>query len=79
MLPFGIQSTKLHLHNWKEEDFKNFENFIMKNSEKIISYDQALSKVNDSLFYKFLRIFITILLRVKRLGLDKVSGYKIKD
>ena len=53
MLPFGIQSTKLHLHNWKEEDFKNFENFIMKNSEKIISYDQALSKVNDSLFYKF--------------------------
>ena len=79
MLPYGIQSTKLHLHNWKEEDFKNFENFIMKNSEKIISYDQALSKVNDSLFYKFLRIFITILLRVKRLGLDKVSGYKIKD
>ena len=79
MLPFGIQSTKLHLHNWTEDDFKNFEVFIKKNSQKIISYDQALNKVNNNLFYKLLRIFVKIILRIKRLGLDKISGYKIKN
>ena len=42
LLPFGIQSTKLHLHSWKENDFKSFEKFVKKNSNKIITYDEAL-------------------------------------
>ena len=78
LLPFGIQSTKLHLHTWKDIDYENFENFIKINSKKVISYDQALSKINNNYFYKILRYLISIVLRLKRIGLDKVSNYNIK-
>ena len=78
LLPFGIQSTKLHLHTWKDADYENFENFIKINSKKVISYDQALSKINNNYFYKILRHLISITLRLKRIGLDKVSNYNIK-
>ena len=78
LLPFGIQSTKLHLHTWKDIDYEYFENFIKINSKKVISYDQALSKINNNYFYKILRYLISIVLRLKRIGLDKVSNYNIK-
>lgn len=78
LLPFGIQSTKLHLHTWNENDYKNFENFVKNNSNKIITYDQALKKINNSIFFKVCRLFISIILRLKRSRLDKVSGYSIK-
>ena len=26
-LPFSIQSTQIHLNNWDDDYFKNFENF----------------------------------------------------
>ncbi len=52
LLPFGIQSTQIHLNYWKEIDFINFEKFIVKNKSKIISFDQAIKKVNNSLFFK---------------------------
>ena len=48
ILPFGIQSTQIHLNTWGEKEFKNFEVFIKKNYKKIINYDVALSKTNDS-------------------------------
>ena len=79
LLPFGIQSTKLHLHKWKEIDYINFERFIQKNSNKIITYDQALAKINNNFFYKFLRFIITNILKLKRLRLKKESEYKIKE
>jgi len=78
ILPFGIQSTKLHLHTWNEDDYQIFENFIKTNSEKIISYDLALSKINNNFFYKILRYLISKILKIKRLRLDKVSKYKIQ-
>ena len=79
LLPFGIQSTKLHLHVWDENDYKKFENFIKTNSKKIITYDQALNKINNSFLYKIIRYFISKILKLKRMRLDKVSGYKIKN
>ena len=79
LLPFGIQSTKLHLHVWDENDYKKFENFIKINSKKIITYDQALNKINNSFFYKIIRYFMSKILKLKRMRLDKVSGYKIKN
>ena len=79
LLPFGIQSTKLHPHTWKEIDYINFEKFIKKNSNKIITYDQALAKINNNFFYKFLRLVVTNVLRLKRLPLKKESEYKIKE
>ena len=52
LLPFGIQSTQIHLNYWKEIDFIKFEKFIIKNKSNIISFDQAIKKVNNSLFFK---------------------------
>ena len=46
LLPFGIQSTQIHLNYWNNDDFNKFEKFVEQNLNKIISYDQALSKVN---------------------------------
>ena len=67
-LPFGIQATQIHLNYWKQKDFDNFEKFIKKNSNKIITYDQAISKVNNSSFYKFINYVTKIILKIKRLG-----------
>ena len=55
-LPFGIQSSTIHLNYWNEKDFNNFERFIEKNADKIISYDQAIKKVNNNFFYSFIKI-----------------------
>ena len=79
LLPFGIQSTKLHLHTWKENDYIKFENFIKKNSDKIITYNQALAKINNNFFYKFLRFLTTNILRLKRFRLKKDSEFNIKE
>ena len=79
LLPFGIQSTKLHLHSWEEKDFKSFENFIKKNSNKIITYDDALKKVNNNPIYKLINILSKYTLKIKRIGLKKDEGWKIKQ
>lgn len=65
-LPFGIQTTQIHLNYWKQKDFDNFEKFIIKNSNKIITYDQALEKINNNLFYKIINILIKKVLQIKR-------------
>ena len=66
-LPFGIQSLQIHLNYLNQKDFDNFKNFIEKNSKKIITYDQAISKINNSFFYKIIRISTKKILQVKRL------------
>mgnify|MGYP003304200146 CR=1 FL=1 len=37
MLPFGIQTTQVHLNYMSNENFLNFVSFIKKNSSKIIN------------------------------------------
>ena len=71
LLPFGIQSTQIHLNYWKQEDFDNFEKFVKKNSNKIITYDQALKKINNNLFYKSINILSKKILRLKRITIKK--------
>ena len=78
LLPFGIQSTKLHLHSWSDEDYENFKKFIKKNSHKVVSYDEAMNKINDNSIYKLIRFLTSKILKLKRLRLDKVSAYKIE-
>jgi len=77
LLPFGIQSTKLHLNEWSKEDFNSFEQFIKKNADRIITYDQALKKVNNSLIYKLINILSKKILRLKRIGIDKKSEFNV--
>ena len=66
MLPFGIQSTQIHLNYWDDKDYEKFEEFINKNSSKIISFDQALSKINNSLFYSSVNFIIEKILKLIR-------------
>ena len=66
ILPFGIQSTQIHLNYWNENDFNNFENFIEKNKEKIISYEQALKKINNGKIYQLINKLTKLILKSKR-------------
>tara|TARA_B100000029_G_C17392477_1_gene893930 strand:- start:98 stop:862 length:765 start_codon:yes stop_codon:yes gene_type:complete len=66
-LPYGIQSTQIHLNNFNQESFINFEKFIEKNKKKIITYDQALSKINNKFYYKIIRMISKKILQIKRL------------
>ena len=65
-LPFGIQTTSIHLNYWNDNDFGKFENFIKINSNKIINYDQALNKINNNIFYKTIKFSLSKLLKLKR-------------
>ena len=66
-LPFSIQTTQIHLNYWKQKEFDNFEKFIANNSKKAITYDQALKKINDSLFYSFINSSTKKILQAKRI------------
>ena len=54
MLPFGIQSTQLHLNYWNEKDYNNFEVFISKNNDKIINFEACLEKINNNYLTKLI-------------------------
>ena len=54
MLPFGIQSTQIHLNYWKEEQFLVFKNFVIENSTKVISFDEALKRLKNNYFSKII-------------------------
>ena len=66
LFPFGIQATQIHLNYWKQKDFDDFERFIKKNSNKIITYDQALAKINNGFFYKLINTLTKKILKIKR-------------
>jgi predicted deacetylase len=66
-LPFGIQATQIHLNEWNEKDFNNFEKFIFKNLNKIITYEYAINKVNNNFFYHFINFLSKKILFFKRI------------
>ena len=72
-LPFGIQATQIHLNYWTQEDFNNFEKFIKKNSNKIITYDQAIKKINNNIFYKLINGLLEKILKFLRIILRRNS------
>ena len=65
ILPFGIQSTQIHLNYWEQKDFDNFKNFVEQNKNKIISYDQALNKINNN--YKLINFLTKKIIQIKRI------------
>ena len=67
VVPFGIQTFQIHLNYFKEKDFKDFEAFIEKNSNKIITYEQAIKKISDSFSSKIIRLISKKILQTKRL------------
>ena len=67
ILPIGIQSTQIHLNYWKQNDFEDFEKFINKNLNKIITYEEALKKVNTSFLFKLIKKLTEVALKTKRI------------
>jgi|TARA_B100001094_G_C18110953_1_gene761114 predicted deacetylase len=50
LLPFGIQSTSMHINYWDKKYLQNFENFIYKNHSKIIDIDYILNLSEPNFF-----------------------------
>ena len=67
MLPFGIQTTQIHLNYWKDKDFNKFEGFINKHHNKIISFENALERINNGFFSNSINFFVKNLLKFLRL------------
>ena len=70
LLPYGIQSTQIHLNYWKTQDFKDFEEFVKRNLDKIINYDEALSKTSNTTQNKILNSVVKNVLKIKRFFLN---------
>jgi len=66
ILPFGIQSTQLHINYWDDKYFKNFENFIKKNEMKIINLDYILDITNPNYLQKITNYFVEKTLKTAR-------------
>ncbi len=66
MLPFGIQSTQIHLNYMDDDKFNNFSNFIRKHHKKIIDFETALKKINNNLFSRFSRFSLEKSLKLIR-------------
>ena len=63
MLPFGIQSTQIHLNGWNDDNYKHFENFILKNKNKIINFEKCIEKINNNLLSKIINFSTRIALK----------------
>lgn len=67
MLPYGIQSTQIHLNYWDEQDFEVFKKFIIKNKKKIISYEEAIQKVSNNIINLSFNFVLEKTLKIIRL------------
>ena len=50
LLPFGIQSTQIHLNYWDNKYLQNFEYFINKNHNKVVDINYILDLAEPSFF-----------------------------
>ena len=66
ILPFGIQSTQIHINYWSDKDFINFKKFIEKNHNKVIKADLAFSKISNNYINKIVNVTLKKLLKLKR-------------
>ena len=65
-LPFGIQSTQIHLNYWDDDYYKGFNNFIEKNYKKITNIDYILSLNKNNLFQNSINYSVEKTLKVLR-------------
>tara|TARA_E500000178_G_scaffold268567_1_gene266225 strand:+ start:1421 stop:2185 length:765 start_codon:yes stop_codon:yes gene_type:complete len=67
ILPFGIQSTQMHINEWNNDVYKNFELLIKKNYKKIISLDYIFDITNPNILQNFTNYLVEITLKTVRL------------
>ena len=66
-LPFGIQSTQMHINNWNNENYSNFEKFIKKNYKKIVNLDHVINVANPNFLQNLTNYFVEKTLKTARL------------
>ena len=76
-LPFGIQTFQIHLNYYNQNNFDKLKNFIELNTKRIITYDQAISKISNNFFFKLIRNTIKKILQIKRLNQNLTRNYEI--
>ena len=64
MLPFGIQSTQVHLNYMNDIDFLKFEKFVKNNAKKTINFDEVLESINNGIFSKLTRLICEKTLKI---------------
>ena len=50
ILPFGIQSTQMHINYWNDKNFEDFEILINKENRKIINLDYIIDITDPNVF-----------------------------
>ena len=65
-LPFGLQTTQIHLNDMNENDFNLLENLVEKKNQNIINYDYALSLLSDNKIDKLINKLTYLILMLKR-------------
>ena len=66
LLPYGIQSTQIHLNFWDQNNLSNFKKFIAKNYKKIVSFNEASSNLRQGLYTKIINTSVKISLKTLR-------------
>ena len=66
MLPFGIQSTQIHLNYWNDIDYITLKNFVLKNKDKITTIDQTLSIGRHNSFQNSINFSVEKILKILR-------------
>ena len=66
-LPFGIQSTQLHINYWQNKDFNKFENFVKTYHKKIINLDYIINISNPNSIQKITNYMVEKILKTLRM------------
>ena len=66
-LPFGIQSTQMHINEWNYNHLKNFNSFIEKNYKKIVDLNYIISLSNPNVIQKFTNFCVEKTLKTLRI------------
>ena len=66
-LPFGIQSTQIHINEWNDETYKNFEVFVEKNYSKILNLNNIIDIANPNSLQNLANYLVEKTLKTVRL------------
>ena len=66
-LPFGIQSTQMHINEWNDETYKNFEIFVKKNYSKILNLNNIIEVTNPNSLQNLTNYLVEKTLKTVRL------------
>ncbi len=66
LLPFGIQSTQMHINDWNENNFLDFNIFIQKNQSKITDLNYIIDITNPNIIQNLTNYFVEKTLKTVR-------------